>query len=77
MTCYKLPTMMAKTTDTRRAGFVAEYGDACVELDALPIGVLRERIQNEVMQRLVLDALQRFQVPEEADRERLSAALGG
>jgi len=72
---YNLPTMMAKPTDTRRARFVAEHGDACVGLDALPVGVLRERIQNEVKQRLDLDALQRVQVQEKADRARLSAAL--
>jgi hypothetical protein len=77
VTRYNLPTMMTKTTDTRRAGFVAQHGDACVELDALPVGVLRERIQNEVMQRMDLDAMQRVQVLERADRARLSAALGG
>jgi len=72
-----LPTMMTKTTDTRRARFVAEHGDACVELDALPVAVLRERIQNEVEQRLDLDALQRVKALEKADRGRLSAVLGG
>ncbi len=46
---YHLPPDFAKTTDSRAAAFVARYGTrSSVELDALPVDVLRERVQEAV-----------------------------
>lgn len=41
---YHLPPNFTKITDTRAAAHIAKYGDISVELDALPIEVLRRRI---------------------------------
>ncbi|MEK7752318.1 MAG: hypothetical protein AAB654_10415 [Acidobacteriota bacterium] len=41
---YSLPSDFTKTTDTRRAAFVERYGDVSVELDALPVEALKERL---------------------------------
>ena len=72
---YHLPPDFTKTTDTRRAAFVAKYGDMCVELDALPANVLRDRIIVEVERRMDLKALARTRAVEKAERSRLAAAL--
>jgi hypothetical protein len=48
MTRYQLPPDFTKTADIRRAAFVAKYGDMAVELDALPVDVLRARVVEEV-----------------------------
>lgn len=45
---YNLPPDFTKTRDKRRKKFVEKWGDIAVELDALPVDVLRERIKNEV-----------------------------
>ena len=72
---YNLPPDFTKATDTRRAAFVAKYGDVSVELDALPSEVLRSRLIEEVEKRMNIDALEQVRSDEEADRERLEIAL--
>lgn len=72
---YHLPSDFAKTTDTRRAAFVERWGDVCVELDALPVQALEERLEGEVRKRLDLDALAQVQVIEEQERQRIARLL--
>jgi hypothetical protein len=64
---YGLPPDFTKTTDTRRSSFIAKWGDVWVELDALPIEVLRARIVAEFEARMDLGAL--------AGRKRKSASF--
>lgn len=42
---FRLPTRPGKWTDSRQAGFAARFGDASVELDALPPDVLVRLVQ--------------------------------
>lgn len=72
---YNLPPAFTKTTDTRRGTFVAEHGDISVELDALPIEVLRRRIRDSVTDRMDLDALSRTREQEEHDQEEIEELL--
>jgi len=72
---YSLPPDVTKATDTRRAAFVAKHGDVCVELDALPVDVLRERIEAEVKARMNLKALRKTQAMEATERARLVETL--
>lgn len=72
---YSLPPDFTKEKDTRRAGFVEKYGDVAVELDALPLNVLKDRLREEVEARMDLGALREVQVQEENDKLRLSAAF--
>jgi hypothetical protein len=74
---YNLPPDLAKKTDTRRAAFVEKYGDACVELDALPAAVLQTRLKNDIETRFDLDALELVKLAERADKENLRELLGG
>ena len=56
-----LPTDFAKKSDTRRDAFVRKFGDVSVELDALPLAVLRDRVVEEVESRIDMRALRRVQ----------------
>lgn len=76
ITTYNLPAAFAKQTDTRYSKFVEQHGDlSCVELDALPINILRERIKSEVTSRMNMAALKRVKVQEEIDKTNLLEAL--
>jgi len=72
---YNLPPDLAKTTDTRRDAFVAEHGDACVELDALPAAILEERIRAEVESIMDIKSLVKLQKAEARDLRKLEKAL--
>lgn len=76
VTRYSLPPDFAKRTDSRAAAFIEQHGDVSVELDALPVGVLRARIVDELESRLDLDALALVKAQEADERRRLAALLG-
>ncbi len=68
---YNLPPDFAKKTDTRAAAFIQKHGDVSVELDALPVQVLRTRLVSEIEKRLDLDALTTMRRIEAEERSRL------
>lgn len=72
---YNLPPDFTKRTDTRAAGFIARHGDVSVELDALPMDVLRSRLVQAVEMRMDLEALERTRAAEAQDKARLAEAL--
>ena len=60
----RLPANFTKADDSRREAFIRKYGDVAVELDALPVEELRERIRTSVeaaMDMLVLEESLRLQ----------------
>ncbi|HNS80841.1 MAG TPA: hypothetical protein PKM67_05230 [Kiritimatiellia bacterium] len=74
---YDLPPDFAKQSDTRAAGFIAKHGDVSVELDALPVDVLRQRLTAEVERRMDLNALRATLAAEADEREKLVRLLDG
>lgn len=74
---YDLPPDFTKATDTRRASFVARFGDVAVELDALPADVLRDRLRGVIEARMDLAALAAVRETETRERARLTALLRG
>jgi hypothetical protein len=46
---YDLPTRPSKTSDKRTPKFAAQYGDACVELDALPPHILTRWVEESII----------------------------
>ena len=74
---YNLPPNPTKATDTRRTAFIAKHGDITVELDALPMATLRERIETEVRKRMDLDALDQVRATEQDERAYLRTILSG
>ncbi len=77
VTRYNLPPDFTKATDTRQAAFVEKWGDVAVELDALPVDVLRARLTEEVERRMDLAALDDVKAEEDTERERLAFLLAG
>lgn len=69
---YNLPFDFTKLSDSRRDAYIAEYGDIVVELDALPVEALQERIKTEVEARMDLEALARVREVERGERHRLA-----
>jgi hypothetical protein len=72
---YNLPPDFAKKTDSRAARFIAKHGDVSVELDALQVSVLRERLISEVESRMDMDQMEKVRRMEAAERERLVKLL--
>lgn len=52
---YALPTRPGKQTDSRHAKFAARYGDASMELDALPPSVLTAIVSDAIEQEVDMD----------------------
>lgn len=75
VTRYKLPADFTKPTDTRQAAYVAQYGNIAVELDALPVDVLEERLRAEIESRIDLAGLEAVRKTERKERRQLAAAL--
>jgi hypothetical protein len=67
----RLPGDVTKADDSRAAAFVAEYGDLAVELDALPVEELRQRIRASVEEHINLEALERSRALEREGHEQM------
>jgi hypothetical protein len=66
---FHLPPLKVKSSDSRAAGFQKKYGKNCVELDALPVVELRQRIQAAVEQHLDRDSWERAIAVEKAETQ--------
>lgn len=60
-----------KTSDRQGKNYVAEFGNRCVEVDALSANVIRERLEAEILDHLDQDAWQRLQSVEGTEREAM------
>jgi hypothetical protein len=65
---FDLPPLRVKESDTRSSSFTREHGDEAVELDALPVTELRERIREAVSERIDWDVWNRMVAVEKAER---------
>jgi hypothetical protein len=72
---YRLPPNLTKASDSRRLRFVAKHGDISVELDALPVDVLRARIVADIEKQIDVDAIKVVRRIEEQERQRLRKAM--
>lgn len=72
---YNLPPDLTKKKDSRQKAFVEKYGDVSVELDALPVDVLRDRIVEQVESRMNLDELAKVKRKEKRDKNKLVKML--
>ena len=74
---YSPPPNPAKETDTRAAGYIAEYGNSSWELDALRPeildGLITEAIKSNLDQKKYKQAIKR----QEAERKTITALLPG
>lgn len=70
---FKLPPLKVKAADPRAERFIGEYGDECVELDALPPNELRDRIERAVMQHVDAELWERSKMVEQAEQGSILA----
>lgn len=80
--CDGLPSFAAETKigDPRYAWFKKNHGARCWELDAMNPNDLRQRLRDEIVRRIDVDAWNHCQEVEEAERESLNryvSAWGG
>jgi hypothetical protein len=68
----RLPGDVTKAGDSRAAAFVARYGNLAVELDALPVEDLQQRIRDGVESLMNMDALRESHRLEREQREQMS-----
>jgi hypothetical protein len=72
---YSLPPDFTKKTDTRAKDFIKKHGDISVELDALPIDVLKQRIIEGVESYMDLKTLAQTKQLESAEKHKIVMAL--
>ena len=72
---YNLPTRPGKATDSRHAAFVREFGDACVELDALRPDVLEEMVRDAIREHIDWDEWNRVFLVEDGERRTLASLV--
>lgn len=70
---YKLPTRPGKATDSRHARFAQRYGDASVELDALPPNILEQYVRMMIEHNIDRESWQRTKQIEALERETLAS----
>jgi hypothetical protein len=74
---YRLPPDPTKTTDSRSAAFIGLHGAvSSVELDALPVAVLQERVRREASRRINTAALAMARDMETETQAILDRAIG-
>ena len=66
---YNLPTRPSKASDKRTPKFAAEYGDECVELDALPPEILTTWVHRAIMRNIDKQTLDNTLKIEKLERE--------
>jgi len=71
------PPNPTKLTDTRSAGYIAKYGDACWEVDALRPDILQSLIDDAITEHLNETLMDEVKEREKTDKARLRKFVGG
>jgi hypothetical protein len=69
---HNLPTRLGKKTDSRHKAFAEKYGDASVEVDALPPNVLTAIVEGAIKQHVDMAQWKRDGIVERAERDSLA-----
>lgn len=72
---YDLPPDFTKKTDTRAKNFISKHGDVSVELDALPIDILKQKIIEGIELYIDLEALERIKQLEITEKQKIAMAF--
>jgi len=75
ITDYSLPPLRIKQSDSNAASFARKYGNECVELDALPPDVLRQRIKDAVEDLIDFDIWNRAKATEKAEFDSIKSTV--
>lgn len=72
ITKYNLPPDFTKKTDTRAKKFIEQHGDIAVELDALPLPILQQKIRESIEENIDLEAFDEVRKIEDQEKQGLS-----
>ncbi|MDQ3653980.1 MAG: hypothetical protein M3457_02725, partial [Chloroflexota bacterium] len=72
---WALPTRPGKRSDSRHAAFAAEFGDASVELDALPPNVLTHLVEAAIQSEVNWEEWNRASEIEDLERATLASIV--
>ena len=72
---FNLPTRPGKASDSRHSRFAAAYGDACVELDALPPDILEDYVREAIRSEIDPYVWRKTQEVEELERRTLESIV--
>jgi hypothetical protein len=75
VTEYDLPPDYTKKTDSRSKNFIEKHGDIAVELDALPVKILQQKIRDSIEDHIDLEALEKIRTIENKERQELANLL--
>jgi len=68
---YSLPPNPAKKSDPRSKNYVSEYGNKSWELEALPIKLVRELLEEKIMHYIDMNKYNKVRELEEVDKEKI------
>ena len=68
---FNLPPLRIKDSDTRAKKFRQNYGEDCVELDALPPNELRKRIEDAIRSCIELESWDRAVKAEQVELDSI------
>lgn len=74
---YNPPPNPTKRTDSRSQHYIAEHGEECWEVDALPPDVLRQIVEDAILEHVDLALMDKVKQQEQADKARLRSFVGG
>ena len=74
---YNLPPDFAKKSDTRSKKFIAKNGDMAVELDALPIEILSEKIKSGIEKYLDMEKFETALREQKLEQREIEEFLKG
>ncbi len=72
---FDLLPLAVKEKDKRAVGFIEEHGTQCAELDAIPSGELRRRVQEAISTHIPQEEWERLQHVEEIERNTIRDVL--
>jgi hypothetical protein len=73
---FNLIRLEPKKKDKRYKRFVAEHGESCAELDAIPATVLRERVEQAITAHIDLWKWERLQETERLEQDTIRTLAG-
>jgi hypothetical protein len=67
--------LKVKTGDRAGRAYIEEYGDRCVEVDAISSNEIRERLEAEITEVLDMEAWEKLQATEKLEKETVKGIL--
>ena len=74
---FNLVKLVPKRRDKRCKAFLAEHGEYCAEIDAIPPNEIRRRVEEKILELVPPDEWERLQNVERLEKESFESFIGG